>query len=114
MKKLPVAVVIAAFVLTVTGCGSSTPTAAPKAEAEAEATIDPIAAAITERWGECLIKLKFTEPFDITVYSSTHKADVSSPNGVIGFRTGISNTGKILLMPDDSDNSARALASVGC
>jgi hypothetical protein len=88
---------------------------APKPASSAPAaTIDAVAQVITDHYGDSLLKLKFAKPFDIAVYSSTHKADVSGTPGVIGFRTATSNTGKLLIIPDDADNSARAMASVGC
>ena len=125
-------------VLALAGCSSSAPaasvvakpsvttptTSAPVAAAPtlkaaavkpvAPVKVDPVAQAITDRYGDCLIKLKFVKPFDINVYQSTHKADVSGTPGVVGFRTATSNTGNLLIIPEDSDNSARALASVGC
>jgi hypothetical protein len=112
IRELLISAVAVFAVLTLAGCSSNAPSAAPKAEA----TIDPIAVAITERWGDCLRSLKFTEPFDITVYHSTNKADVSNEDysTVIFFHTGTSNTGNLITIPDEADGSARALASVGC
>jgi len=114
-----IAIVILAAALA--GCSSPAP-AAPAAPAASSAPIatptpkpiDPVAQAITDRYGDCLVSLGFTKPFDITVYATTHKAAVSGPPGVLGFRTATSNTGNLLIVPDDSDNSARAMASVGC
>ena len=105
----PLSVLVAALLLA--GCSSA---ANPPTPTVTTITIDPVAKAITERYGACLTKLKFTAPFDINVYSSTHKADVSGTPGVIGFRTATSNSGNLLIVPNDSDNSARVLASVGC
>ena len=105
-------VLAAVAVLALAGCSSSAPAAT--VVAKPTPTVDPVVKAIADRYGDCLVKLKFTKPFDINVYRSTHKADVSGTPGVIGFRTATSNTGKLLVIPDDSDNSARAMASVGC
>lgn len=101
---------------TSTPVATKAPSVAPKPAATPKpaAKVDPVAQAITDRYGDCLMKLKFTKPFDINVYSSTHKADVSGAPGVVGFLTATSNSGNLLIIPDDSDNSARALASVGC
>jgi len=108
----------AAVILTaaLTGCSAPAPAApaAPTASATTPKPLDPVAQAITDRYGDCLVSLKFTKPFDITVYATTHKAAVSGPPGVVGFRTATSNTGNLIIVPDDSDNSARAMASVGC
>lgn len=112
IRKLSISAFTVIAALSLSGCGSSTPTA----ESAPKAGIDPIAAAITERFGECLVKLKFTEPFDITIYHSTDKADVSNADysTVILFHTGTSDTGNIITIPDEADGSARVLASVGC
>lgn len=97
------------------GCSSTTePSANPPVPAVTTAAVDPVAKAITDRYGDCLVKLKFTKPFDITVYSTTHKAVVSGTPGVVTFRTATANTGNLLITPEDADNSARALATVGC
>ena len=102
----------AVAVLALAGCSTAAPAAS--VVAKPTPTVDPVVKAITDRYGDCLVKLKFTKPFDINVYQSTHKADVSGAPGVVGFRTSTSNSGKLLIIPDDSDSSARALASVGC
>ena len=133
MRSIVAAAIIAAA-LTTAGCSASapitpptseTPAASPSASAPAATlkptatpkpvpTLDSVAQAITDRYGDCLIKLGFTAPFGISVYTATHKADVSGAPGVVGFLTATSDTGNLLTMPDESDNSARALASVGC
>lgn len=131
MKRVLTTATIATLVaLMLTGCGGTTPAAtepASSAPPVAQTTpaaaspsptpspaVDPVSAAITERFGECLIALGFTEPFTIDVFETIQEASVSGTPGVVSFLTGTSDTGNILTVPDDSDNSARALASVGC
>jgi hypothetical protein len=110
MNRLTVLAAVA--VLALVGCSSSA--GATRTVVKPTPTVDPVVKAITDRYGDCLIKLKFTKPFDINVYQSTHKADVSGTPGVVGFLTSTSNSGKLLIIPDASDSSARVLASVGC
>ena len=131
MKRVLTTATIATLAaLMLTGCGGVTPAAtepASSAPPVAQTTpavttptptpspaMDPVAAAITDRFGECLIALGFTKPFTIDVFEAIDQASVSGTPGVVSFLTGTSNDGSILTMPDDSDNSARALASVGC
>ena len=85
---------------------------APVATAKPAAKVDPVAQAITDRYGDCLVKLKFVKPFTMDIYPDT--AVVSGTPGVVTFHVAKSNTGSLLIAPVDSDNSARALASVGC
>ena len=109
----PLVPILATILLA--GCSNTAePNAAPPAPAVTTTTVDPVAKAITDRYGDCLVKLKFTKPFDIHVYPATHKANVSATPGVITFRTATSNTGNLLITPEDADNSARALAAAGC
>ena len=90
------------------------PPAPPATKPKPSATVDPVAQAITDRYGDCLVSLGFTKPFTIDVYALTHKAVVSGPPGAITFNTGTANTGSLITIPVDTDSSARALASVGC
>lgn len=122
MKSIVGAVIIAAAALTIAGCSSPAPAAhpavaasvAPKASTTPTpaATLNPVAQAITDRYGDCLVKLGLTEPFTIDVYPDM--AVVSGSAGVVTFHVAKSNTGSLLTAPVDTDNSARALASVGC